>query len=105
MASVTAQVSLDDVSAAGAGTTVDFLTAKRNVSVVLVPSGAPTTGLVYIEVSMDGSNWAIVRTIELSGRTNYAASFTGVAFRYWRANIARTVAGGAVRAAFMEADS
>lgn len=105
MASATQQVSLDGVSAAGAGSTVDFLTAKRFVSAIVVPSAALSSGIVTFEVSMDGANWAVVRVVEIAARENYAISFSGMAFRYWRASIARTAAGGTVRVAFMEADS
>lgn len=104
MASTEAQVSLNNVSAAGAGTTVDFTTAKRNVTAVLVPSATITSGVVLIEGSQDAVNWVVVKTIEMTGRTNFHVSTTGVAFRYWRANVARTVGGGTLRATFMEAD-
>jgi hypothetical protein len=105
MASSTAQVSLDGVTAAGAGTTVDFSTAKRTVSVMLIPSATLSAGIVTIEASMDGANWAIVRVVELIGRENSIVNLTGHALRYWRASVARTVSGGTIKVTFMEADS
>lgn len=104
MASTDARVSLNGVSAAGAGTTIDFTTAKKNVTAVLVPSGEIASGVVLVEASQDDLNWVAVRTVEMTGRSNFAVHSQGVAFRYWRANIVRTVGGGTLRATFMEAD-
>lgn len=105
MASTEAQVSMATASGSGAGTTIDFTSAKRNVSAVIVPSASLSSGTLLIEASQDGANWVTMRVIDLSERTNYAAHFTGVAFRYWRGNLARSAAGGTVRVTFMEADS
>lgn len=104
MASTEAQVSLDGATAAGPGTTIDFTTAKRNVTVVLIPSASLTSGVALIEASQDSTNWVVVKTVELTGRSNFATHMQGVAFRYWRVNVARTVGGGTLRATFMEAD-
>jgi uncharacterized protein YqfA (UPF0365 family) len=104
VASTEAQVSLNAASAAGPGTTVDFTAAKRNVTAVFVPSASLTSGVVLVEASQDGINWVVVRTTEMAGRANFAIHLQGVAFRYWRANVARTVGGGTLRATFMEAD-
>ena len=104
MASTDAQVSLSAGSTAGPGTVVDFTVAKKNVTAVIVPSASLTGGVVLIEASQDNTNWVVVRTVEMSARANFAVHAQGVAFRYWRANIARSVGGGTVRATFMEAD-
>ncbi|HKZ21155.1 MAG TPA: hypothetical protein VJQ57_13725 [Acidimicrobiia bacterium] len=104
MASTEAQVSMNGVSAVGAGTTVDFTTAKRCVTAVVVPSATLSAGIVLIEASQDSVNWVIEHVIDMSGRSNHSVCSAGVAFRYWRANIARTVGGGTVRVTFMEAD-
>lgn len=105
MASTLAQVSLNGASATGEGTTVDFATAKRVVSAMIVPSATLSAGIVTIEGSMDGSNWATVRVIELTERVNAVVNLTDYALRYWRASVARTVGGGTVRVTFMEGDS
>lgn len=104
MASTEAQVSLNAASAAGPGTTVDFTAAKRNVTAVLVPSASLTSGIVLVEASQDNVNWVVLKTVELTARSNFAVPLQGVAFRYWRVNVARSVGGGTLRATFMEAD-
>ena len=103
MASTEAQVSLNGVTAAGPGSTVDFATARRDVTAMLIPSATLSAGIVTIEGSQDGTNWAQVRVIELAARENSVVNFTGYALRYWRASVARTVSGGTVKVTFMEA--
>lgn len=104
MASTDAQVSLNDVGAAGAGTTVDFTTAKRNVTMVIIPSASLTAGVVLMEASQDSTNWVVLRTVDVTARGNYSVTSSGGAFRYWRANVARTLGGGTVDVTFMEGD-
>lgn len=104
MASTDAQTTLTAASAAGPGTTIDFTTAKRNVTMVVAPSGKLSSGVVLVEASQDNTNWVVLRTVDMADRDAYAVVLTGLAFRYWRANVARTLVGGTVRATFMEAD-
>lgn len=104
MASTSAQATLTTASNAGAGTTVDFTSAKKNVTMVVVPSASLVGGVILVEASQDSTNWVTLRTIDVSARGNYSIHMTGMAFRYWRANIARAVAGGTVTVTFMEAD-
>lgn len=87
-----------------AGTTIDFLTAKKTVSAAVTPSATLSAGLVTIEVSQDNTNWAVLRTVDLAGKSPFAVNLAGVAFRYWRANVAVALTGGTVRVTFMEAD-
>lgn len=104
MASALASTSLSSATS-GTGTTVDFLTAKRNVSVVVLPSGAITGGTVAIEVSHDNANWIPALTMHVALRPgNHSHDFSAGAYRYWRANIIQDITGGGnVTATFMEA--
>lgn len=104
MASTIAPTSLDGVTSAGAGTTVDFLTAKKNVTAVISVSATLSQGLVTIEASQDTVRWVTLRSCGMDGMSNMSVSLSGVAFRYWRANLAVAAVGGNVRVTFMEAD-
>lgn len=105
MASTDAVVSLNGVST-GNGTTVDFTAAKRNVSVILRPSATLSAGTVGIEVSHDGTNWVRRLVMHVTLRVgNHSHDFSTGAYRYWRASVLRTIAGGTITATFMEADS
>lgn len=106
MASTTAQTSVDAKSTSGPGVTIDFSAAKSNVTAVLAVTGTVTLGLVQVEASQDGTNWVTVHAFDGSTGVNRYRSFSGGAFRYWRGNVARTVAGGGtVTLTFMEADA
>ena len=89
----------------GTGTTVDFTTAKRNVSVMMIPTGTIDGGTVAIEVSHDGTNWARMLVMHIALRPgNHSHDFSHGAYRYWRANIlAAITGGGSVTATLMEA--
>lgn len=104
MASALSSATLTD-DTTGAGATVDFLTAKRNVSIVLLPTGTITGGAVAIEVSHDGTNWTRKLTMHVALRPgNHTYDFCQGAYRYWRANIVIDITGGgSVSATFMEA--
>lgn len=104
MASVTPVTSLSTATT-GNGTTVDFETAKRNVSAVIMTTGTVTAGAVGIQVSHDGTNWVSILDVHLTRRAgNKARDFSAGAYRYWRSVILRNVAGGGtVTVTFMEA--
>lgn len=105
MASTTAQESLTGVKAAGAGTIIDFTDAKRWVSAVVSTSGTVTDGLVAVEASHDGTNWATRHLFELREGVVESYDSQSGAYRYWRANVRRAVAGGGtVKVTLMEAD-
>lgn len=103
MASETAQVSLDGVTNVGAGIAVDFLTAKRVVSAVIIPSGSVTAGQVLVEASQDNTNWVPQAYVEVMPGVNRGYDNTFGAYRYWRASVASRINGGSVRVTFMEA--
>lgn len=103
MASASSVASLTNATT-GTGATVDFTTAKRNVSVVMLPSGTITGGTVAIEASHDGTNWVQALTMHIVLRPgNHAHDVSHGAFRYWRANVLADITGGTVTATFMEA--
>lgn len=104
MASTLAQTSMAGATAAGPGSTVDFLTAKKTVTAVIVVSATLSEGVVTIEASQDNLNWIPLRTCPMTDMQSMAVPLSDVAFRYWRANLAVAAVGGTVRVTFMEAD-
>lgn len=104
MASAVADTLLTNATT-GTGTTIDFTTAKRNVSVVMIPTGTITGGAVAIEVSHDGTNWAQMLVMHIALRPGiHSHDFSHGAYRYWRANVLVDIAGGgSVSATLMEA--
>lgn len=105
MASATATVSLAALSVGvGAGDTVDFTTAKRVVTMVLVPTGTVTGGQVAMEASHDGTNWVTHQVMTPLDGSNSACNSTNGAYRYWRSSITSAITGGgSVTTTFMEA--
>lgn len=104
MASADSLASLTNAKT-GTGVTADFVTAKRNVSVVMLPSGDITGGTVAVEVSHDGTNWVQALVMHIALRPgNHSHDFSHGAYRYWRATVlADITGGGSVTATFMEA--
>lgn len=104
MASTAAQVSLTN-AATGTGNAVDFATAKKTVTAVVVRTGTVSTGMVLIEASQDNTNWAPITQVDLTDAPIRGVSLNGQAYRYWRARLVLDVAGGGrVAVTFMEAD-
>ena len=104
MASTTAALSLDRISAASDGVVVDFAVAKRNVTMVVFPNGIVTGGLVGMQASHDATNWVSVAVVAVDGKAVAFSSNLG-AYRYWRASVTDPVKGvGSVSATFMESD-
>lgn len=104
MASTLPAVSLNNAASTGVGVTVDFLTAKKNVTAVVTSSARLLDGMVTVEASQDTVNWVALRSCAMADMESMAVSLTGVAFRYWRANLVRAAVGGTLRVTFMEAD-
>ncbi len=105
MASTVVSTSLNGRATAQTGVTIDFLTAKANVAMVLVSTGTIDGGLVVMESSQDGTNWVQHRVIEPVSGYNQGCESVGGAYRFWRASILRGISGGgSVTATFMEAD-
>lgn len=104
MASTTPQTTLSGKTN-GAGTTIDFTDAKARVTMVLIPTGTITGGLVQMQASQDNTNWVVVAVLDPVIRTNQFHSSSVGAFRYWRGEIVSAVTGGgSVSATLMEAD-
>ena len=101
---VEAQASLVAKSAAGPGATVDFLAAKVQVTAMVVVTGVITGGVVAMEASHDGVNWAYYGSVNPRTGVNQPLVTNVGAFRYWRANVlAEVTGGGSVTVTFMEA--
>ena len=107
MASSAPTATLAAASSVSTGTTVDFARARSRVTAVVVPSGTITGGLVTLEASQDTTNWVNVYVFSpMTGRNEFYSTTGGVAFRYWRCNVATAITGGgAVRATLMYADT
>ena len=104
MASTDAQTSLS-VAKTGTGVTVDFLAAKKNVSMVCYVTGISTGGVVAVEASQDAVNWVGIVSFEMDSSRARSFDSSRGAYRYWRATILDAVkGGGTVSATFMEAD-
>lgn len=79
----------------GNGTTVDFANAKSNVSLFVLVNGNVTGGVVDLQVSQDGTNWARAAfTSALATGTNQYLSMSGGAFRWFRGIVSDPVTGG-----------
>lgn len=104
MASTTAQVSLTNTTT-GTGASIDFTTAKKTVTAVIIVSGTITGGVCTVEASQDDTNWVPLGSASIDQGRNREISFAGRAFRYWRGRVSADVSGGGrVAVTFMEAD-
>lgn len=105
MASITGKASLTAASAVGAGATVDFATARNLVSAILSGTGTVTDGVVTVEASHDAVSWVAINQFMTRSTASQHFDLVEGAYRYFRANIVRAVAGGgSVTVTFMEAD-
>lgn len=105
MASSTAQVSLDAAKGNATGASIDFITAKKDVSAVIFTGGAVTSGVVSIEASQDNINWVPIASFSIDAARTRGFDSSRGAYRYWRASILDSIkGGGTVSATFMEAD-
>lgn len=105
MASTAAQSTLTTRAAVFNGATVDFADARGRVTMVVIPSGTVTAGLVAMEASQDGTNWVTLAVVDPTFGVNQFHSNTAGAFRYWRGSIVSAITGGGnVSATLMEAD-
>lgn len=79
----------------GTGTTIDFLNAKSNVTMMIRVNGTATGGICVFEGSHDGTNWVTIATsAAFATGVNQYLSLTGGAFRWFRGRITTNVAGG-----------
>ena len=106
MASATATASLTSATDVADGATVDFTTAKAQVTAVMVMSGTITGGAVVVQASHDGVAWVHVVALHPALHELGACShdFSGGAYRYWRSNVYSAITGGgSVTVTFAEA--
>jgi len=106
MASGSAATSLSGASAVSSGAAVDFTAARRNICMVVIPTGTITGGLVALEGSQDNTNWVYLTSLTPTTGQNSFQSVNEGAFRYGRASIlAAITGGGSVTVTIMESDS
>lgn len=91
----------------GTGTAVDFGSAKAQISMLVVANGTVTAGVVKLQVSHNGTDFAdfipVVNTSAIATGVNHVLSVDG-AYRYARAVITTNVTGGgSVTVTFMGA--
>lgn len=103
--STVASTTLTSASAIGAGTTVDFANAKKNVTLFALVNGTVTAGVVDLQASQDGTNWVrLASTGNLATGVNQYLTLDGGAFRYYRGTVSEAlVGGGSVTATLMYA--
>ena len=90
-------------SSAGAGSTVNWSVPRLTHTMYVVASGAPSAGVVRIEVSPDnGANW--LQTATTTGAITAAGvstvTYTGTVASTVRAYISTAITGGTVTAVF-----
>lgn len=105
MASTAAMVTLTGATSVGAGTSADFGRAVARVTMVVIPTGTVTAGVVELEASQDNTNWVGMHITTPVQGDNVAVTATWAAFRYWRGRISTAIAGGGtVKVTLMESD-
>lgn len=79
----------------GNGTTVDWGSAKQNISMFILVNGTVTSGVVDLQVSHDGTNWVkISSSATLATGVNQQLTLSNAAFRYARGVVSTAVGGG-----------
>lgn len=95
-------VTLTNATSTGPGSTVDFGSAKNNVSAIVIGTGG-TNATVSFQFSFDGTNWAGgTQTTSLTGDGTYQVVTTGFPARYVRLFV-NTRTGGTLNASVMGA--
>lgn len=96
---IAAQV-LTNQSSTGASGTVNFGSAKQNITLAITAGAGVSAGAVALEVSQDASNWFRVTPVTQSAQGVTQSNQQG-AWRYARANITTAITGGTVSATLM----
>lgn len=79
----------------GNGATVDWGSARQNVSMFILVNGTVTSGVVDLQVSQDGTNWVkISSSATLATGVNQQLTLSNSAFRYARGAVSTAVGGG-----------
>ena len=94
---------MNDATAVGNGTTIDFLTAKSFVGGLVISNGTVTGGEVSIQLSQDGTSWVTTAFFTPQTGVHFVYRNPGGAFRFWRGTIVTAITGGgSVDITFME---
>lgn len=94
---VGAGASITAATGAITGTTVNFATPKRNISLAIIVGAGVSGGVIDLQVSQDGNNWIKHSSSSaLVASTNQILTAANVAFQYARAVTSTNVAGGNV---------
>jgi len=103
--STTANATLTAATAVADGTTVDYTSARSDVSLFIQVNAVVTSGVVALQASQDGTNWVrIASSGALATGVNQFLTLSGGAFRWFRGSITETVVGGgSVTATLMHA--
>lgn len=78
----------------GTGTTVDFGSAKSNITMAILVTGTVSAGVVTMDVSHDGTNWVPDGTVNPATGINSMLTVSAEAWRYARARISTNITGG-----------
>lgn len=78
------------------GTALDNGTLRSNHSVFVTAAGAPTAGVVTLQVSQDGTNWFSSTTTLTIAAVGVQSTSLAVVARYVRASITTAITGGTV---------
>jgi hypothetical protein len=103
--STTANATLTAATAVADGTTVDYTSARSDVTLFIQVNAVVTSGVVALQASQDGTNWVrIASSGALATGVNQFLTLSGGAFRWFRGSITETVVGGgSVTATLMHA--
>lgn len=88
-------------SATGAGTTVDFGSAKQQFTLVMTTSAGVSAGAVALELSQDNTNFFRVTAVTTNTASTVFESTAAKSFRYARGNVTTAITGGTVSATLM----
>ena len=79
----------------GNGTTVDFASARSDVTLFVQVNGTVTAGVVDLQASHDGVNWVRAASSgSLTTGVNQYLGLSGEPFRWFRGVVSATVVGG-----------
>ncbi|ONK10373.1 hypothetical protein [Streptomyces sp. MP131-18] len=102
-AEATAVTSLDAVTSAATGAALDAGAAVTTCTVIAT-SASELGGTILIQASHDGTTWvSTTATVSLPAASTVTVSATGMACRYWRADLGDASGAGTVTATIMAA--
>lgn len=96
-----AGTTLSAQSATGAGTVVDFGTARANITLAITTSAGVSAGATALELSQDNTNWFRRTAVTTNTASTVFQDSAVGAWRYARGNVTTTITGGTVSATLM----